>query len=379
MKERVLLLGNSDIVIYNFRLELVERLLKDGYEVHFAIPYGNRVEDLVNLGAEYHEIKIDRHGLNPFRDLNLLLEYGKLFKSLKPSVILGYTIKPNIYGALMAHVNKIPFIATITGLGTAVEKRGWLQQFTILLYKIAFAHIQRIFAQNEENLKFFMDHKIKPEKCILVAGSGVNTDRFQYSDVPECGDGINGEPVRFAFVSRIMKEKGVDLYLEAAETIKKKYPKTEFHICGFKEEEYKGRLDELNSSGIVKYHGMVKNISEFMGRIHCVVHPSYYPEGLSNVLLEACACGRPIITTERSGCREVVEDNGFLVPEENIDRLIAAIEKYIKLPLEEKRRLGANGRKLAETRFSRQYVVDEYMKEIHRGEKAYAKRSPAEK
>ena len=366
MNKTILLLGNSDIVIYNFRLELVERLIEDGYEVHFAIPYGPRVEELVSLGAIFHEIKIDRHGVNPFRDLQLLKEYGKLLKEVKPAAILGYTIKPNIYGAIKAYKYKIPFIATITGLGTAVEDRGWLQKVTVVMYKCAFAHIQRIFIQNEENFMFFKKHRIYPEKCRLIPGSGVNTDRFRFSEVSECGNGRDGEPVKFAFISRIMKEKGADLYLEAAETIKKKYPLTEFHVCGFREEGYKGRLDELNASGVVIYHGMVKEIGDFMKGMHCIVHPTYYPEGISNVLLEACACGRPIITTDRSGCREVVKNNGFLIPEKNKDRLITAIEQFIGLSLEEKRIMGANGRKLAETKFSRKIVVDTYMEEIRR-------------
>ena len=148
--------------------------------------------------------------------------------------------------------------------------------------------------------------------------------------------------------------------------IKEKYPNTEFHICGFCEKEYEGQLEELNNNGTVIYHGMIRNVSDFLTNIHCVVHPTYYPEGISNVLLEACASGRPIITTDRSGCKEVVDDgvNGYMILQKDSDALIVAIKKFIHLSEDEKRSMGVEGRYKVEQQFDRQIVVDAYMKEI---------------
>lgn len=373
----ILILVNHEVVIYNFRLELVERLLADGYEVHISSPYGERIDELIALGVVYHEITIDRHGMNPVKDFFVLMEYKKLCFAIRPIAVLGYTIKPNIYGAIAAKWARVPFIANITGLGTAVENNGWKQKITILLYKVAFTKVQRIFFQNEENREFFLRKRIAIDKYKLLPGSGVNLDRYPVSPLPECGDGKTGAPVKFAFISRIMKEKGIDQYLAAAELVKKKYPATEFHVCGYCEMEYHGRLKEMNEAGIVKYHGMIRDVSNFISGIHCVVHPTYYPEGLSNILLESCSSGRAIITTERSGCREVVIDriNGYMVPEKNVKELVLAIEKYIKLSKKEKTAMGLEGRKFVERNFNRQIVVDNYIEEIYIAEKACKKDS----
>ena len=360
LKKKVLFLVNHDVVIYNFRLELVERLLDDGYEVHISSPYGERIDDLKNLGAVFHEISMDRHGMNPINELKLLLKYKKLLRQLKPDIVLGYTIKPNIYGAMAAGKYNIPFIANITGLGTAVENPGLSQKISIILYMIAFRKVKKVFFQNTENQQFFIEHKIAVDKQGLLPGSGVNLSRFTVTEYP-CGNVI-----KFAFISRIMKEKGIDQYLEAAKVIRNKYPNTEFHICGFCEKEYEGKLKEYNDAGIVIYHGMVRDVASFMAEMNCIVHPTYYPEGLSNVLLEASASGRPIITTDRSGCREVVDDgvNGYMITQKDSLKLIEAIEKFVKLSNEDKKKMGLAARRKVEREFDRQIVVNEYMKEI---------------
>ena len=163
-----------------------------------------------------------------------------------------------------------------------------------------------------------------------------------------------------------MKEKGIDQYLEAAETTKKKYPNTEFHICGFCETEYEGKLNEFNDNGTVIYHGMLRDVAGFLDDIHCVVHPTYYPEGLSNVLLEASASGRPIITTDRSGCREVIDDgvNGYMIPQKDSKALIEAIDKFMQLDYESKKAMGIAGRRKVEKEFDRQIVVNKYLGEL---------------
>ncbi len=361
-KKRVLFLVNHDVVIYNFRLEIVERLIHDGFEVHISSPYGERIDDLVKLGSIFHEITIDRHGMNPAAELKLLKDYNELLKKVKPDIVLGFTIKPNIYGAIAARKAGIPFVANITGLGTAVENGGWKQKVFIALYKYAFKNIQRVFFQNEENQQFFIDNKIAIGKHKLLPGSGVNLERFPVREYPSDKNGV----VRFAFISRIMKEKGIDYYLETAKTIRDKYPNAEFHICGFCEKEYEGKLNEYNSNGTVIYHGMIRDVANFLNDIHCVVHPTYYPEGISNVLLESCASGRPIITTNRSGCREVVDDgvNGYMIPQKDSKKLIEAVERFVLLSNEERHQMGLNGRHKVEKEYDRQIVVESYIKEI---------------
>lgn len=364
--KKVLFLVNHDVVIYNFRLELVERLLADGYEVHISSPYGERIDDLKALGAYFHEITIDRHGMNPKSELKVLLAYNDLLKEIQPDIVLGYTIKPNIYGALAAQKVGAPFVANITGLGTAVENGGIKQKIFIGLYQIAFRRIQRVFFQNEENRQFFVDHNIAVDRHAMLPGSGVNLERFSTSEYPD--DKI----VKFLFISRIMKEKGIEQYLDAAKAIGREYPNTEFHVCGFCEAEYEGELDKLNEDKTVIYHGMIREVAEFLKDMHCVVHPTYYPEGISNVLLEACASARPIITTDKSGCCEVVEDgvNGYMIPQKNSIELIKAIEKFMSLSYEEKKQMGLAGRAKVEKEFDRQIVVEAYMREIERVESA---------
>ena len=385
MKKTVLFLVNHDVVIYNFRLELVERLIADGHEVHISSPYGERIDDLVKLGSKYHEIDIARHGMNPIADGMLLLKYIRLVKKVKPDIIFGYTIKPNIYGALAARFCGVPFVANITGLGTAVENPGLAQKITVALYKVAFKKVQRIFFQNTENRQFFIDRNLFADKHAILPGSGVNLDRFSPLPYPDEDDGIH-----FVFISRIMREKGIEQYLAAAKHFaslchpsdggnlsvesldhtslraERSNPKTTFHICGFCEQEYQSQLEELTKKGVIVYHGMVRNIREILKNVHCTIHPSFYPEGISNVLLESCASARPIITTDRSGCREVVEDgvNGFMVKQRDSQDLIEKIEKFLALTHEEKKQMGLAGRAKVEREFDRQIVVEAYLKEM---------------
>ncbi len=357
---KVLILGNSDLVVYNFRLELIERLLSDGHEVIVCSPYGERIGSLSLLGCKFIDIKISRHGTNPIKELKLLKEYKKIIKNVKPDIVFTYTIKPNIYGALACKKFNVPCVANITGLGTAVENCGLIQKATVFLYKIAFRNIKKVYFQNSENMQFFVSKKIAIGKHDLLPGSGVNLERFYPIKYPK------KDTVEFAFISRIMKEKGIDQYLDAAKIIKQKYPNTVFHVCGFFEQEYKEIIDDYASQGIIVYHGMLRDVKTVLKDIHCTIHPTYYPEGIANVLLESSACARPIITTNRSGCREVIDDgvNGFVVKMKDTNDLAQKIEKFIALPYEQKVQMGLAGRKKVESEFDRQIVVEKYIGEL---------------
>lgn len=358
--KKIVFFVNHDMYLYNFRKEIVKKFIELGHKVYVVSPNGEYIKYIMDMGAEFIPIEMNRHGINPFKELFLIRKIKKIFKKIKPDYILTFTIKPNIYGGIVARKLKIPYIANITGLGTAVENKGILQKITVLLYKYAFKDIKRVFFQNNENMQFFIDKKIAIGKHKLLPGSGVNLNEFTPLEYP------SDDVIRFAFISRIMKEKGIDQYLEAAQVIKSKYQNVEFHVCGFCEENYQEKLKDFNEKGIIIYHGMVNDIKLILKNIHCVVHPTYYPEGISNVLLESCASCRPIITTDRSGCKEVVDDgkNGFMVPIKNSEKLIEAIEKFMLLNYQEKLNMGKNGRLKVEKYFNRDIVIENYLEMI---------------
>lgn len=355
-----MILSNHHAYTYNFRKEIIQKLIAEKYEVYIICPYGEKVEYLKEMGCKFIDVPLDRRGTNPITDFNLLVRYNNLIKKIKPSVVLAYTIKPNIYGSLICKKLNIPFIANVTGLGTAVEKASFIQNVLIMFYRVSFKKISCIFFQNAENKQFFIENRIGLGKHKIIPGSGVNIDYFNLLGYPP------DEIIEFLFVSRIMKEKGIDQYLEAAEFITKKYPDTRFHVLGFCEEAYEDKLRNLQENGIIQYHGMQSDVREFHKISHCTIHPTYYPEGMSNVLLESAACGRPIITTNRSGCREIVDDgvNGYIVEQQNSQDLIEKIEKFLELSHQEKMKMGLAGREKVAREFDRNIVVEAYLSEI---------------
>lgn len=350
-----------DITLLYFRQELIDELIKRKYKVYVSFPKSKNVEVFEKKGCMFIDTPMDRHGINPFKDIKIIFKYLKIIKEIKPDYVLTYTIKPNIYGGIACRIRKTKQIANITGLGTAMENKGILQKIAILLHKIGLKKVKCCFVQNTENLEFLKKHKIAKNKLKLIPGSGVNLDKFKLLDYPK-----ESEPIEFLFISRIMKEKGIDQYLETAEYIKSKYNNTKFHILGFCEQEYNEKLNELQHKNIIEYHGRQDNITPFMQKASCVIHPTYYPEGMSNVLLEACASGRPIITTNRAGCREIVDDdvNGYVIKEKDSKDLIEKVEKFINLSNEEKKQMGLAGRRKVEKEFDRNTVVQAYMNEI---------------
>lgn len=367
---RVLILANNDVGLYKFRRELLSELLVPGsyiedrvadpWEVYISLPNGEMVPEMIKMGCEFIETPIERHGTNPLEELKLRKQYKRIIRDVKPNIVFSYTIKPNIYGGMACKALKVPCIMNITGLGTAVENGGLMQKFMLMLYKLALPGARKVFFQNNENEQFFVDHKLAMGKHDMLPGSGVNLSHYTVSEYPP------EDTIEFAFIARIMKEKGIDQYLDAAKAIRAKYPQTRFHICGACEPEYDGELQRLVNDETVIYHGLVKDIAAIHRVTHCTVHPTYYPEGLSNVLLEASASGRPIITTDRSGCREVIDDgvNGFIVKQKDSTDLIEKLEKFIQLSHEQKKAMGLAGRAKVEREFDRKIVVKKYLKEL---------------
>ena len=357
---KVMILANNDVGLYKFRRELLKELNRN-HEVYICLPYGEFLEPLKEMGCKFIPCELlDRHGTNPVKELKLISWYKNMLKKYKPDIVFTYTIKPNVYGGYACGKLGIPYVVNVTGLGTAVENGGLMQKVTLKLYKMGLKKAQKVFFQNTENRDFMINHGVVKGAYDMLPGSGVNLNQYEVTPYP------NGETIDFMFISRIMKEKGIDQYLDAAKVIRKKHPETRFHICGFCEQEYEDELKKLNDEGIIVYHGLVSDIAGMHKISSCTIHPTYYPEGLSNVLLESCACGRPIITTDRSGCREVVDDgvNGFVVKQRDNQNLIEKIEKFLSMNWEDKKDMGLAGREKVEREFNRQIVIDKYLREV---------------
>lgn len=362
MKKKVLFLVNHHVVIYNFRLELVERLLEEEYEVYISSPSGEGVEKLRNIGCKIIDTPINRRGINPLSDLKLLFNYIKIIKKEKPNVVLTYTIKPNVYGGLACKITNTPYLSNITGLGTAVTNGGILSIITKFLYKIGIRKSNCVFFQNEENKRVFGDENILSGRSKLIPGSGVNLKKFNYKEYPD-----NDKVIKCLFVGRVMRDKGITELLEVIEQLHNERSNVIFTIVGsFEEQEFANRIYTMVNSGIVNYIEHSNNVSQLMNESHLIVHPSYH-EGLSNVLLEASASGRPVIATNIPGCREILGDgiSGFICESKDVKSLKSAIEKFINLPHKEKKIMGILAREKVETEFSREIVVNAYMEEIN--------------
>ncbi len=356
----VLILVNKQTTIVNFRLEVVDALVREGYNVVVSVPDGDRLSEIENVGATIIKTPMEKESTNPVKDIALMLKYKKIIKAVKPDLVLTYTIKPNVYGGMAAASRRVPYVANITGLGTALENSGFIQKLAIALYKMGFRKINKVFFQNAENRAFFEAHKIALGKYESLPGSGVNLEKFHVLDYP------SDETIDFAFISRIRKEKGIEQYIDAAKVIKEKYPNTRFHVCGFGDEYYESRMTQLHDEGVIVYHGLLKDVRIMLKDVHCVIHPTYYPEGMSNVLLESAASGRPIISTDRAGCREAIDDgeNGYIVREQDSVDLIEKIERFMSLSHEAKKEMGLKGRVKVEREFDRNIVVRHYLETV---------------
>lgn len=360
--KKVMIICNYLVGLMSFRKELLEKLLSEKYDVMVVAPEDKLSEKIEEMGCKFIPVKMNSRGTNPFDDLRLILKYKKIIKSKRPDIVLTYTIKPNVYAGYVCSKLKIPYIPNITGLGTSVEQPGLLQKITLFLYKIGIRKAKCVFFQNRDNLDFMLKHGIvKENKYKLIPGSGVNLKYHTLLPYPK------DKVIRFLFISRVLFEKGIEEYLEVAKYIKKEYPNTEFHILGkCEDEKYRIMINDLEKDNIVVYHGQVDDVREFHKISNCTIHPSFYPEGMSNVLLESCAAGRPIITTNRPGCREVVDDgiNGYIIECCDTISLKKKVKQFIELSYREKEKMGQNGRKKVEKYFDRNIVVNEYLKQI---------------
>ena len=361
MQKKILVLTNNIGGLYSFRKEVICELIARGYRVMISCPKeeGVKMDYFVNLGVDFHFVSVDRRGKNPLSDMSLFMKYCKLLHAFAPECVLTYTIKPNIYGGVAARWYGVPQLANITGLGDAIENPGLLSRITIALYRFGLRKTKTVFYQNTSIESFCANHKIG-HFGRLLPGSGVNLDWHTFSNYPDYSDVI-----KFSFIGRVMKDKGINEFFEAARFIHNKYPLTEFHIFGRCEEQYEALLRKHHDEGIVKWHGVVQDIRPFIRESNCTVLPSYH-EGMANVLLESCAAGRPVITCNISGCKEIVDDgvNGYLCRVKDSQDLIKKVEQFIRLPYEKKVAMGIAARRKVEREFDRKKVIDAYMSEV---------------
>ena len=370
-KGLIAVLTNNDDDIYCFRKELIEALINEGYEVLISCPYGEKFELLKHIRYEYDNPIIDRRGTNIFADFKLFCHYKKLFKKYRPKVVLTYTAKPNVYASIAARQLKIPYINNITGFGSVLNKTGLMRKFIMQLFKTAYRGADCIMFQNSTNMQFAIDNGMVKGHYRLIPGSGVDINRYPLQEYPEGGNGREGKTVIFNYIGRILKDKGVDDYIAAAKQIKERYPNVEFNMLGFIEPtelHYEAELEELGKNNTVIYRGSQKDVKPFIARAHATIHPSIYGEGMSNVLLESAASGRPLIATDNPGCQETVNNGqtGFIYHGGDVKELVEKIESFLSMPNEERKAMGERGREKVSKEFSRTIVVEAYLEEIAR-------------
>lgn len=359
--KKVLILTNSINGLYSFRRELMQELISQGYKVNISAPNDTRTSYFEKIRCNMIDTPINRRGVNPISDMKLLLHYLKIIKQIKPSVVLTYTIKPNVYGGIACRLLKVPYIANITGLGTSMENKGIIRAISLFLYKAGLKKAVAVFFQNTSNKHFFLYNKIIHKQIAReIPGSGVNLKHHVFEEYP-----MEDSTTKFLFIGRLMKAKGINELFTAAEIIKQEHPNVEFHFIGGKEENFDERIQELSKNKMIFYHGRQNDVHSFIKESHAVINPSHH-EGMSNVLLEAASTGRPVLASNIPGCKETFDDKitGLGFEAKNIDSLVNVITEFIHLPYEEKKKMGLSGRKKIENEFDRNIVIKAYMKEI---------------
>lgn len=359
--KKVLILSNHFITLYNFRKELVKKLIEDGNQVFISMPKADENSFFADMGCRIIETSVDRRGINPFRDLKLILSYIKIMKKLKPDIIFSYTIKPNIYGCIASNITKNKQISNITGTGAVFLKKSIVSFIVKMLYKISLKRSYKVFFQNSGDRDFFIENKMIKDNYAMLPGSGVNLEQYKLCEFP------NKDEINFIFIGRVMELKGINEYLECAKIIKSEHPNTNFYIAGFIEEnKYKEIIDDYNEEGIIKYIGFQKNIKEWIKKCHCTILPSHGGEGVPNVLLESAAVGRVCIASRINGSKDVIDDEitGYLFEPGNAEDLIDKVNRFLELSYEAKKQMGMAGRGKVENEFDRKIVINAYLKEI---------------
>ena len=362
---KIVFTSNTSFSLYNFRYGVMKYLKDKGFEV-IALAPKDDYSDLLKKNFEFLEIKnLDRKGTNPIVDFKLLLEYMKIYKIIKPDLVFSYTIKPNIYSSFACRFLRIKYINMLTGLGYIFIKENLLTKFIENLYKTAFGASYKVLFQNKDDMKLFINRKIVFEnKTILTKSSGINTTYFS----PDfCKVKNSDNKLIFLMITRLLWDKGVKEFVEAGRIVKSKYSNTEFLLLGPIDKDNPSAVSEIiikewANEGVAKYLGVSKDVRDYICEADVVVLPSYR-EGVPRSLIEAMAMGKPIITTDTSGCRDVCRDgeNGLLVPVKDAQTLSEAMIKMIQVKEEGRKQMGQRGRNIVIEEFDEKIIIKQYM------------------
>ena len=362
LRRPIVLSANSDWNIANFRVGLIRGLRDAGYEPVVIAPQDPAAESRMReLDIERIAVTVDRSGLNPIADLALLRRYRSILRALSPAAYLGYTIKPNIYGSLAAASLGVPALPNVSGLGTAFIRGGPLQQLVTELYRAGFRRAPVVFFQNDEDRRLFVDRRIvRADQARVLPGSGVDLQRF--APTPQPG----GRPV-FLLIARLLRDKGVVEFIEAARSLRSQAIDARFQLLGPIDNDNRMAISsaELASwvgDGTIEYLGTTDDVRPFIASATAVVLPSYR-EGLPRSLLEAAAMSRPLVATDVPGCRDVVDNhvNGLLCQVRSADSLAEAMRELAEMPEEQRRAMGEAGRRKVQAHYSEEFVVQAYL------------------
>jgi glycosyltransferase involved in cell wall biosynthesis len=368
MSQRTIVISiNASWNIINFRRGLIAALKRAGYHVVALAPRDEYSPRFAELGVEYHPIEIDKQGVSPVRDAMLLTRYHRALRRIRPVAYLGYTAKPNIYGSLAAHTLGIPVVNNVAGLGTAFIKQGLLTRIVSGLYRLAFRRSATVFFQNRDDLEMFVAGRlVRPEQARLLPGSGINVSDF----IPVERGAEDGGAFNFLLIARLLWDKGVREYAEAARLVRAEEPRARFQLLGFldvpnRTAVARADVDGWVAEGVIDFLGQSDDVRPFIAAADCVVLPSYR-EGLPRVLLEGAAMARPLIATDVPGCRHVVEEgaNGFLCTVRDSRSLADAMLKMIRLSPEQRAAMGASGRRKVEQEYDERIPVEGYLDAI---------------
>ena len=358
---KFLIVTNHSYMLWQFRRELIEAMLQRG-EVVIGTPLVGHEQDFNALGCRCVETKLERRGMNPLHELHLIETYKRLLKDEKPDLVISYSIKPNLYMGLLCRCLCIPYAANVQGLGTAFQNPR-MAAFISAFYRIALRGAKTVFFENEANASLFVERGILPaDKITCLPGAGVNLLRYPMCPYPSEEKGI-----RFLYLGRIMREKGMDELFTVIRRLKEEYgEKVQFDLVGFFEDDYRQTVKELCRENFICFHGFQEDPRPFYAAAHCVVLPSWH-EGMSNVLLEAASTGRALIASDIPGCREAITEGetGFLTEPRSNDSLYRALKAFLGLSEEERAALGLRGREKMAHEFDRVKVVEEALKALH--------------
>ena len=371
---KVVIALNAAWNLLNFRSGLIKALVADGHTVVLAAPADEHVPALVALGARFVDVPILTHGTNPLTDLALLWRFVRLLQREQPNVLLAYTAKPNVYGSLAARWLGVPVVNNIAGLGSVFIKGGWLAGVLKGLYQLALTRSHRVFFQNPDDLQLFLDHRLVAHaRTALLPGSGVDLQKFRPAPLP-CLQSTrpqqSADHRRFVFllVARMLKDKGVEEYVQAARWLKARHPQVECALLGFVGGDNPtaisaAQMQSWVSEGVVSYWGSSTDVRVQLAQTDCVVLPSYR-EGTPRTLLEAAAMARPMVATDVPGCREVVRHgiNGLLCAPRDAQSLAQQMSNMLDMPDDAREQMAIASRQWVEQRFDENLVIDQYRK-----------------